>query len=126
MSGPEIECPSELRPAVEAALSALDIRDCHLAVELVKEHRIRELNRRFRGRDEATDVLAFPIDEAGKTPGPRELGDVVVCPEQTQDIEEAVVHAILHLAGHDHEADGGQMIELQQRVLGALRGGARP
>jgi probable rRNA maturation factor len=126
LSEPEIECPSALRPAVEATLRVLDIGDCHLAVVLVDEQAIRELNRRFRGRDEPTDVLAFPIDGEEETPGPRELGDVVVCPERAYDLEEAVVHAILHLAGHDHETDGGEMIEVQRRVLGELRGAARP
>lgn len=95
--------------------------DCHLAVELVDEQRIRELNRRFRSRDEPTDVLAFPVDESGPAVGPRELGDVVVCAARAEDVEEAVVHGILHLAGHDHEADRGEMLELQETVMRDLR-----
>jgi probable rRNA maturation factor len=90
-------------------------------VELVDEARIRELNRRHRGRDEATDVLSFPIDERGPVAGPRELGDVAICPEHTADLEEAVVHGVLHLAGHDHERDSGEMLALQRRVLDELR-----
>jgi probable rRNA maturation factor len=121
LSGLEIECPAELRPAVEAALLAAGIGDGHLSVELVEAERIRELNRRFRGRDEATDVLAFPIDEAGSSAGPRELGDVVICPEHTHDLEEAAVHGTLHLAGYDHETDGGEMIALQMRIVRELR-----
>ena len=65
-------------------------------------------------------MLAFPVDEAGPSAGPRELGDVVICPEQAHDLEEAVVHGVLHLAGHDHETDGGEMLELQERVLAEL------
>ena len=65
---PEIECPAELRAAAAAALRAAASRDGHLSVELVEAERIRELNRDFRGRDEATDVLAFPVDEAGRAP----------------------------------------------------------
>jgi probable rRNA maturation factor len=121
LSDPEIECPAELRRAAEAAVVAAGIRDGHISVELVEAGRIRELNRRFRGRDEATDVLAFPVDEAGPSSGPRELGDVVICPEHTHDLEEAVVHGILHLAGHDHESDAGEMLELQRRVVEDLR-----
>jgi probable rRNA maturation factor len=106
---------------VDAALRATGVEDGHLSVELVDPERMRELNQRFRNRDEPTDVLAFPVDESEPSAGPRELGDVVVCPEHAQDTEEAVVHGVLHLAGHDHERDGGEMIRLQQRVLAALR-----
>ena len=66
-------------------------------------------------------MLSFPVDERAPTPGPRELGDVVICPQQTGDLEEAVVHGILHLAGHDHETDEGEMLALQERVLAELR-----
>jgi probable rRNA maturation factor len=119
----QIECPAELRPAVEAALRASGLSDGHVAIELVDSGRMRELNRQHRGRDEPTDVLSFPVDEAGPSPGPRELGDVVVCPEEAQDLEEAVVHGVLHLAGHDHETDGGEMLALQRRVLRQSRKG---
>jgi probable rRNA maturation factor len=121
LSGLEIECPAGLRPAVEAALSAAGIGDGHVSVELVGAERIRELNKRFRGRDQVTDVLAFPVDESGSSTGPRELGDVVICPEQSHDLEEAAVHGVLHLAGHDHEVDNGEMLALQRKVLEDLR-----
>jgi probable rRNA maturation factor len=45
---------------------------------------------------------------------------VVICPEQTEDIVEAVVHGVLHLCGYDHETDGGEMLALQKRVLAEL------
>jgi probable rRNA maturation factor len=121
LNGLEIECPAELRPAVEAALLAAGIGEGHVSVELVGGDRIRELNKRFRGRDEATDVLAFPIDETGSSMGPRELGDVIICPQHTRDLEEAAVHGVLHLAGHDHEIDNGEMLALQERIVEELR-----
>lgn len=96
------------------------MRDGHLSVELVDAPRITELNRAHRGIDEPTDVLSFPIDEAGPTPGPRELGDVVICPAETADLTEAVVHGVLHLCGYDHETDQGEMLDLQRRVLASL------
>jgi probable rRNA maturation factor len=65
-------------------------------------------------------VLSFPIDEAAEAAGPRELGDVVICPEHTHDLAEAVVHGVLHLCGYDHEADDGEMLALQARVLESL------
>ena len=95
----------------------------HLAVALVDAARISELNREHRGRDEPTDVLSFPVDEHGAA-GPRELGDVVICPEHTEDLVEATVHGVLHLCGMDHETDSGEMLDLQRRVLAGLA--ARP
>jgi probable rRNA maturation factor len=78
---------------------------------------MRELNREHRGLDEPTDVLSFPVDEGGSPAGPRELGDVVICPEHTGDLNEAVVHGVLHLCGYDHETDEGQMLALQDRIM---------
>ena len=116
----DVEAPTpELRRAAEAALAAADL-DGHLAVELVDEARVRELNREHRGKDEPTDVLSFPVDEDGPSAGPRELGDVVICPEHTSDLVEATVHGVLHLCGYDHESDGGEMLALQRRVLETL------
>jgi len=81
---------------------------------------IRALNREHRNLDRPTDVLSFPVDEGGPSAGPRELGDVVICPEHTEDLIEAVVHGVLHLCGYDHERDGGEMLALQRRVLEEL------
>ena len=59
--------------------------------------------------------------ERARRPGPRELGDVVICPEHTEDLTEAVVHGVLHLCGYDHETDDGEMLALQDaRAGGAL------
>jgi probable rRNA maturation factor len=115
------DVPTELRSAVAAALAAAGVEEGHLAAEIVDAERIRELNREYRGKDAPTDVLAFPIDEAGPTAGPRELGDVVICPEHCSDVTEAAVHGVLHLCGHDHETDEGEMLALQADVLAGLR-----
>jgi probable rRNA maturation factor len=85
---------------------------------------MRTLNYAHRGVDEATDVLAFPIDEPDPSPGPRELGDVFICPEQATDVIEAAVHGTLHLCGYDHETDKGEMLALQDKVMAGLRGSA--
>ena len=115
------DVPAELQSAVAAALSAAEVEDGHLAVEIVDAARIQELNREHRGKDAPTDVLAFPIDELEPVAGPRELGDVAICPEHCSDVTEAAVHGVLHLCGFDHEADGGEMLELQGRVMAGLR-----
>jgi probable rRNA maturation factor len=115
------DVPDDLREAVAAALAAVGVEDGHLAVELVDAARIQELNRDHRGKDAPTDVLAFPIDELGPSVGPRELGDVAICPEHCSDVTAAAVHGVLHLCGHDHEIDDGEMLALQGRVLADLR-----
>jgi probable rRNA maturation factor len=115
------DVPLELRPAVAATLERAGVRDGHLAVELVAPARIRELNREHRGPDAPTDVLAFPVDGAGPTAGPRELGDVAICPEHCEDVAEAAIHGVLHLCGFDHESDDGEMLALQADVLAGLR-----
>ncbi len=116
------------------AVAAAGVQDGHLAVEYVDVQRIAELNAEYRGKDEPTDVLSFPIDGAealaldGTAPWmvseatlhpsvPRELGDVVICPEHTADLCEAIVHGTLHLVGMDHETDDGQMLALQAEIL---------
>ena len=109
-----------LHPPARAALAAAGVDEGHLAVALVSEEEIRTLNREHRGRDRPTDVLSFPVDEAGPAAGPRELGDVVICPGHSEDLVEAVVHGVLHLCGYDHETDCGEMLALQDRIMDGL------
>jgi probable rRNA maturation factor len=111
------DVPPDLRDPVNAALAAAGVGDGHLAVELVDEERIRALNREHRGKDAPTDVLAFPIDELDPVAGPRELGDVAICPQHCSDVTEAAIHGVLHLCGYDHETDDGEMLALQADVL---------
>jgi probable rRNA maturation factor len=114
------DVPVELRPAAAAALGVAGVNDGHLSVELVGPERIRELNREHRGVDDATDVLAFPVDGPEAVAGPRELGDVVICPAEADDVVEVAVHGVLHLCGYDHERDDGEMLALQRRVMEGL------
>jgi len=123
----EVEVVGDALPAervhdlVTLALASAGVADGHLAVEFVDAGRIAALNAEHRGKDEPTDVLSFPVDESGPSHGPRELGDVVICPEHTADLEEAVVHGVLHLVGMDHETDHGEMLALQAEILGWMR-----
>jgi probable rRNA maturation factor len=116
------DVPADLREPVAAALAAVGVDEGHLAVEIVDAERIRALNREHRGKDEPTDVLSFPIDELGPAAGPREFGDVAICPELCVDMTfaETVVHGVLHLCGHDHETDDGEMLALQSEILAEL------
>jgi probable rRNA maturation factor len=102
--------------AVAYAAASAGIADGHVAVEFVAAPRIAELNEAWRGKAGPTDVLSFPVDEGGPVFGARELGDVVICPEHTEDLVEAVVHGVLHLTGMDHETDEGEMLALQAEI----------
>ena len=109
---------AEIERLAALAAASAGVADGHLAIEFVGPARIRELNREHRAEDSPTDVLSFPIDgDAADPAGPRELGDVVICPEHTVELREAIVHGVLHLLGMDHEVDEGEMLVLQRELL---------
>jgi probable rRNA maturation factor len=108
---------TEIEELCSLALSSAGIGEGHVAIEFVDEQRIRELNRDYRRIDEATDVLSFGVDEDGVSAGPRELGDIVICPAHAADLREAIVHGALHLSGMDHETDEGEMLALQAELM---------
>jgi probable rRNA maturation factor len=110
-----------VREACVLVAASAGVEDAHVAVEFVGAERMAELNAAHRGKDGPTDVLSFPVDERGPAAGPRELGDVVICPEHTEDLVEAVVHGVLHLTGMDHETDAGEMLALQAEIVSWLR-----
>ncbi len=108
----------EVRRLCTLAALAAGVEDGHLAIEFLDAERITALNSEYRGKAEPTDVLSFPVDGAEPIhTGPRELGDVVICPEHTADLREAIVHGTLHLLGMDHEVDDGEMLALQAELL---------
>ena len=103
-----------------------------VTVLLTSDETIRSLNRRFRGKNKATDVLSFPADIAA--PGPEKIaGDVAIsvptarrqAAEQghslSTEIRILVLHGLLHLAGHDHEADSGEMARRERLLRSRLR-----
>jgi probable rRNA maturation factor len=109
---------AEIVKLVSLAVATAGVRDGHVAIAFVDAERIAELNAEHRGKEGPTDVLSFPIDEADDdVPGPRELGDVIICPPHTEDIREAIVHGALHLVGMDHETDDGEMLSVQAEIL---------
>ena len=108
---------AEVGELCELALSSAGISEGHVAVQFVDEGRIRALNRDYRHLDEPTDVLSFGVDEDGPAAGPRELGDIIICPEHTADVREAIIHGALHLSGMDHETDDGEMLALQAELM---------
>ncbi len=92
---------------VQDVLAAEGIGDGELGLTLVGPDEIRALKLEHLGVDEATDALAFPIDGRDELPEglPRQLGDVVLCPQVVGEAWRApLVHALLHLVGYDHGA----------------------
>jgi len=88
------------------AAEGIDAGDLGLA--FVRADEMRSLKRDHLGQDEATDVLAFPIDGRDELPPgvPRQLGDVVLCPQVVGDAWQGpLVHGLLHLLGYDHGAE---------------------
>jgi probable rRNA maturation factor len=93
---------------IRAVLRDEGVEDGELGLQLVAPEEIRVLKRDHLGVDEETDALAFPIDGREPVPEgvPRQLGDVVLCPQVIGDAWLApLVHAVLHLVGYDHGAE---------------------
>jgi probable rRNA maturation factor len=101
----DLEAAAEL---IRAVLREEGIENGELGLQLVGPDEIRALKREHLGADEETDALAFPIDGRDPVPDgvPRQLGDVVVCPQVVGEAWRApLVHAVLHVVGYDHGAE---------------------
>ncbi|HEY5349817.1 MAG TPA: rRNA maturation RNase YbeY [Candidatus Lustribacter sp.] len=131
-----------LRATLERLLDALDARESTVSLSLVRDAEMRELNREHRHKDAATDVLSFPLYEpaaferGGRTrpraaaASERMLGDIVISVDTAQaqaaaydaplarEVERLLIHGVLHLCGHDHEAAGERRaMEREERRL---------
>ena len=113
-SGLDVDAGAVARAAREA-LATEGVEEGELGIAFVPPDEIRELKRDHLGVDEATDALSFPIDGRDQLPPglPRQLGDVVVCPQVVGEAWHApLVHALLHLLGYDH----GTEMEARERL----------
>lgn len=117
----------------DATLAAVGKGGSSLTIAFVRDRVIRDLNRRFRTSDRATDVLSFPRGNAGDEDFPEAdvfdyLGDIVVSTDTAlsqanetglsfeREVDELVMHGVLHLCGYDHENDHGEMNRLELRL----------
>jgi probable rRNA maturation factor len=103
-SGAEVDEAAAVELA-RAVLAGEGVGTGELGLAFVGPDESRALKREHLGVDEATDALAFPIDGLAALPDgvPRQLGDVVVCPEVVgEEWRRPLVHALLHLVGYDH------------------------
>ncbi|WP_353805754.1 rRNA maturation RNase YbeY [Desulfobacter sp.] len=119
----------------EQILNALGCDDHELSIVITDDAQVRELNRTYRGKDEPTNVLSFPMQEgefSDITPGL--LGDVVISLDTAEAeaiaagistderMSQLLVHGILHLFGFDHELGENQAREMEEKSLALLRG----
>jgi len=103
-SGTEVE-EEEAADLARRVLAAEGVDEGDLGLVFVGPDEMRQLKREHLGLDEATDVLAFPIDGRDELPAglPRQLGDAVVCPQVVGAAwRKPLVHALLHLLGYEH------------------------
>ena len=101
--------------ALATDVSRLELIALLLAIAFVGTEESRALKREHLGVDEATDVLSFPLDGREDVPTglPRQLGDLVVCPQVVGDEWRwPLVHGLLHLLGHEH----GTAMEARERA----------
>jgi probable rRNA maturation factor len=106
-SGAEVDMDGAVALA-RRVLAEEDVESGELGIAFVGPEESRALKREHLGIDEAADVLSFPLDGRDPLPEglPRQLGDVVVCPDVAGDEwRSALVHGLLHLLGYDHGAD---------------------
>jgi probable rRNA maturation factor len=126
----------------DATLAEVGRGNSTLTVAFVRDRTMRKLNSKFKGNDRATDVLSFPLgNDVNRAPAParpnnapKELGDVVISTDTAQrqaidcdhslerEVDELVIHGVLHLCGYDHATDRGQMNRLELRVRRKLLG----
>ncbi len=121
-----------LEATTEALLAALDETGSSVSLSFVRDPAIRALNRDHRGKDAPTDVLSFPLVEAGDAYAGAErlLGDIVISVDTARrqaaaydaplvrEIERLLIHGLLHLLGHDHmEAGERARMEAEERRL---------
>ena len=116
-----------LRALARAALARVATPNGEVGVLLCDAATIAAYNREFRGVDRPTDVLSFPAGFPGEDGAPY-LGDVAISLETAArqaaeagiaaetEVEMLLLHGILHLAGFDHEADGGEMDRLERAL----------
>jgi probable rRNA maturation factor len=116
-SGVEVE-ESAAAEVARQVLAAEGIEEGELGIAFVGPDESRALKREHLGIDEATDVLSFPIDGRELLPPglPRQLGDVVLCPQVVGDAWRGpLAHGLLHLLGYEH---GPEMESREEALAG--------
>ena len=117
------DLPAEqVRRACVLAAATAGVEDGHVAVDVRHAGGDRGAQRASTAARTGRPTCSRSRSTAtARSSATRELGDVVICPEHTVDLDEAVVHGVLHLVGMDHETDEGEMLALQAEVVSWIR-----
>ncbi|MEK6286126.1 MAG: rRNA maturation RNase YbeY [Acidobacteriota bacterium] len=128
---------SRVARLADATLGAVGKPGASLTVAFVRDRVMRDLNRKFRASDRATDVLSFPAEPERPGAGdedftgdnaPEYLGDIAVSTDTAlrqaneaghsfeREVDELVMHGVVHLCGYDHETDRGEMNRLELKL----------
>lgn len=123
---PGVDLPA-LVAAVRTTCADRGLARASVGLMVIGPDEMASINGEHRAKPEPTDVLSFPVDgpEAlGAWPAdgpPPELGDILICPDAAQEpLTTLAVHGTLHLLGYDHEVDAGEMLALQDAIVGRL------
>lgn len=138
----KIRVPSGTRLLVRRACKAVlrfekFEKPAEVSVIFVDDEEIHQMNNEFRGIDRATDVLSFPLCEAGEyevspESGCVPLGDIVISLEHAEaqaaeyghsferEVAYLTVHSMLHLLGYDHEAGGMEQVRMREHEEGVM------
>jgi probable rRNA maturation factor len=111
------------------ALRVIDRSEADATIVFVSDAAIKKLNQQFRGRNYATDVLSFPTQaETFESENQSQLGEVVISLERAaaqakangltfrNEVQQLILHGLLHLCGYDHESDDGEMNRLELKL----------
>ena len=117
------------REFAEQALQTIDSTKQSVTIVFVSDAAIKKLNWQFRGKNQTTDVLSFPTKaEDFESDNQSQLGEAVISVERaaaqakengltfSNEIEQLILHGLLHLSGYDHETDNGEMSRLELRL----------
>ena len=113
----------------ERALRALKLKPQSAALAFVTDAEIARLNKTYRRKNRATDVLSFPAQRSAQRPDKNQfLGDIAIAPAVARryarengrslqtEICVLILHGLLHLLGYDHETDQGQMDRVEHKL----------
>ena len=116
------------------ALAVVNTDKSSVTIVFVSDASIRKLNQQFRGKDYPTDVLSFPTQaEAFESDNQTQLGEIIISIDRAaaqardngltldNEIQQLILHGLLHLCGYDHETDNGEMNRLELKLRRKLR-----
>lgn len=117
-----------LKEVAKKVLIGENRKERDLSITLVGPGRIKELNKKYRRKNQITDVLAFAVDSTFQTPDSRfNFDEIIICPAQVkknakkfnttfrEELVRVLIHGILHILGYNHEKGGGETERMENK-----------